>query len=88
MASTWLTPWFAALPTTAPAQGWWRNGASLQYAGDPTSAPSIPGGISTAQFRAAYEAYRATLPTIDPGDGTSDWNNNGIITQSIASTGS
>lgn len=89
MASSWMTMWFAALPTTAPDHGWWRNGgplsSTISYAGDPTSAPALPGGMTPAQFAAVRDAYLATLPTSDPGDGISDWNNWGVITKSIKS---
>ncbi|MFT8346619.1 hypothetical protein [Gluconobacter oxydans] len=85
MASSWMTMWFAALPTTAPEQGWWRNGTELAYAGDPTTAPALPGGMTTEQFAAVRNAYLASLPTTDPGDGVSDWNNFGVITKSIKS---
>ncbi|MFT8716121.1 hypothetical protein [Gluconobacter potus] len=54
MASSWMTMWFAALPTTE-------------------------------QFAAVRNAYLASLPTTDPGDGVSDWNNSGVITKSIKS---
>jgi len=83
MASPWMTLWFASLPTVAPSQGWWRNGSELAYAGDPATAPALPGGITTAQFASVRSAYLASLPTSDPGDGVSDWNNSGIITKSL-----
>jgi len=50
--------------------------------------PVAPGQSSLAQFKALYEQYRDSLPTTDPGDGVSDWNNSGIVTKSIASNGS
>lgn len=47
--------------------------------------PSSPDASSLAQFKVLYDEYLDSLPTTDPGDGTSDWNNSGIITRSISS---
>lgn len=47
--------------------------------------PTQPGDDSLAKFKFLYDGYLNSLPDTDPGDGTSDWNNAGIITRSIAS---
>ena len=47
--------------------------------------PGSPDETSLAKFKTLYDEYLSSLPTTDPGDGVSDWNNSGIITRSIAS---
>lgn len=47
-------------------------------------APDNPTATTILQFKAQYELYLSSLPTTDPGDGVSDWNDAGIIARSIA----
>lgn len=41
--------------------------------------------MTFAEFVALYKTFFSKLPTTDPNDGNSYWNNSGIITRSIKS---
>ena len=92
--TAWLT-WTGSGYLTVPVGVLTNLGVTYQvdvaiYIADEASiiapiAPADPSQTTIQQFRELYDAYLESLPTFDPGDGTSDWNNSGIITRSIAS---
>ena len=41
--------------------------------------------MTSGDFKTLYYAMIAILPTTDPGDGYSLWNNSGIVTRSVKS---
>ncbi|GBQ69599.1 hypothetical protein AA103196_2257 [Ameyamaea chiangmaiensis NBRC 103196] len=95
IVTVWLT-WSASGPQTIPVCVLTSKGNTFQV--DVSIAvsseaslltpvpPGSPNEASLASFKALYDAYRDSLPTADPGDGTSDWNNAGIIGKSVESS--
>lgn len=47
--------------------------------------PESPATPDVNTFKFLYDQFVSSLPTTDPGDGTSEWNNSGIVTRSIKS---
>ena len=85
LADTMLTNWASQLPTVKPATGWWLDGGVPTYSG--TLASSVDGSpvpLTASAMNTSYQLWLDSLPTSDPGDGVSVWNNTGIPTRSLS----